>query len=229
MKISLTVAILALWVGSAPALTLDFGNGPTAPVICASNADGTGALVGCGNGSFISQGHGDVAGVLDVTYSQPDATSAISLRWWSTAYNDLFGVLWADGGDTPASHARIELKPLDGNGITLTSFDFGAFANTTRGTFIDVFAIGGTTPLFHFEGNVGIVGPGTNTHTSFDNINVSSANGLWIDWQNSAFNVGIDNVVFGPTQVPVPEPATLALLGLGVAGLVFSRRKRAAN
>ena len=40
--------------------------------------------------------------------------------------------------------------------------------------------------------------------------------------------VGFDAVSFGQTNASVPEPATLALMGLGLAGLGFSLKRKAA-
>jgi PEP-CTERM motif-containing protein len=37
---------------------------------------------------------------------------------------------------------------------------------------------------------------------------------------------GLDNVVLTGQAAGVPEPATLGLLGLGLAGVGFARRKR---
>lgn len=161
--------------------------------------------VGCANNSKIDQAYGDQSGIVDLSYIDVNSstTALTSLNWWSDSYNDLYGVAWAGGSDG-ASHARIEIRPLGGGGVTLNSMDFGAWVTTTRGTHIRVTDIGGATTLFSYDGNVG----SGLSHTTFAP-NVTSANGIWIDWYNSAYNVGIDNVSF--TVGAVPEPESLAM------------------
>lgn len=179
----------------------------------------------CGNSACstygqLSQNYGDVAGLVDVSYIDVN-TPQNSLLWWNTGYNDLLDVAWSGGSDT-ASHGRIEIKALNGGAVVLNSMDFGAWSNTTRGTNIIVTAIGGGSPLFSYTGDVGW---GTSTHNTFWP-NVSSASGLWIDWYNSAYNVGIDNVNFTIAAVPEPETYAMFLAGLGLLGGIARRRKQ---
>lgn len=220
MKPVLALATLALAAGSSQAYVLDFGNWPHDPSICSSTSDGLGATIACSNYAYILQSYGDVAGVVDVSYAAPRVVSdSRSLRWWAHSYNDLFGVLWADGGDGD-SQARITLAPVGGGVVTLTHFDLGAYSMTTRGTTVNVFEIGNATPLYTFSGNVGA----DSAHTSFD-INVSSALGLQIEWQDSAFNVGIDNVTFTVGAIPEPSTYALMLAGLLACGAIVKRRR----
>ena len=223
MKTPLFTAALALAATVAHADVLDFGNGPSVPSICSAVSDGSGALVACADYSKLNQSYGDIAGVLDVQYSQPLASTPTSLNWWSGSYNGLYGVLWADGGDGPSSYARIDLVPLAGAaGVTLTSFDLGAYPSTTRGTEVKVFDLATNNVLYSYTGAVG----SSTTATSFS-LGLTSAAGLRIEWRNTAYNVGIDNIVFQATPVPEPATAALALAGLAVLGAAAARRGRA--
>ncbi len=187
---------------------------------CAAVANGSGAYVACGNSAAINQNYGDSANV-NVTYKDINVPGS-SLLWWDADYNDLRGVAWAQGGDS-FSHARIEFAPLlTGESITINSFDMGAYFHTTRGTNLQISDLVTNAVLFTFTGNVGA----EPNHTAFAP-NVSSTNGLAIEWSNSAYNVGIDNITFTTSVVTgVPEPGSLTLLGSGVLLLAGYIRRR---
>ncbi len=216
------LAGLAAGAASAQTYTVDFGSGPAAPAICADNAAGTGAMVACTDNAWINQDYGDVAGVMDVRYGQPLASGDASLRWWGQNYNNLYGVLWADGGDGPNSYARIDLVAQDAAGLQLVSFDLGAYPNTTRGTEVQIFDLGTNALLYQYSGNVGV----SDTAATSFLVGLSSTTGLRIEWRNSAYNVGIDNLVI-QSAVPEPASAALALAGLGLLGVAARRRSDA--
>jgi MYXO-CTERM domain-containing protein len=82
--------------------------------------------------------------------------------------------------------------------------------------------------LWTFSGDVGDLP--LNQHESFAP-NVFSANGLRLQWRDSAFNVGLDNLDFSLERtvvngVPEPEGA-LWWVGLAALGATWQRRRKA--
>ena len=210
-------AILFGYAASTQANIVDFSGN-----ICSASADGTGALTTCSDFPYINQSYGD-SGNVNVTYKDLINTGN-SLSWWDTDYNNLVGVAWGGNGDgTGQSWDRIEIAPVGNYTITLNSFDMGAYFQTQRNTNIQVLDLLTNSVLLGYGTQT--VGTG-NTATNFAP-NISSADGIAIEWKDSAYNVGIDNINFSvnPT-VSVPEPATFSLMGLGLAGMGWKLRRK---
>ena len=203
LSLQLSVPVLAT------ADTLDFSGN-----ICSASYDGSGAMTGCSTSAFINQDYGDTA-LVNVTYVNVSGSN--SLRFWTVGYNELQGVLFADGDDR-ASRARIVLDAADGYVVNLNSFLLGAWPSNVLSTNL---IVSNGVDTYTFAGSVGA----NNLATLFSGFgNAGIGNTVTIEWYNSAYNVGIDNIQFSVTAVPEPQSVALMLAGLGVLGLVRRRK-----
>jgi len=176
----------------------------------------------CFNGGLIDANYGSTAAVT-VSYANRQAAgnSALissQLLFWTTDYNNLINVAYG------TNVAEIRLTPDALHSVTLNSFDLGAWPNTTRNTQYTIYD-GLYTTLF----SSGAIVVGTGNVASSFAPNITSGNGIIIQFGPDAFNVGIDNINFtanllNPNQIP--EPATLLLLGTALLAAAAARKRQ---
>jgi hypothetical protein len=146
---------------------------------------------------------------------------------------DFFGynaqVVAGQNGQTPTDRDRLIANGVGFGGLIAVNFvnpvnGIGAWSNNIDGGLIRVFSganLGGT-----FLGQVPF-GPGSFGGLTSD-VLIGSAQ-FTCDF-NSDLRCGVYDIQFGTFAEPgtaVPEPATLTLLGVGLAGLAARKRKRA--
>lgn len=167
----------------------------------------------------ISNDYGDIAGQLDVSYFTlvNGAVAVSNLFYWKNNYGGLDGVAYGDIGS-----AEILFKPASGYAVTVTGFQLGAYL----GDYLSRFTVfDGLGNVLYTSGvdPITIVGSAPSTFTG----NWTSSDGIRISFGPDSFNVGIDNVTFEVTALPVPEPSQLILVATAMAGLWCFRRRPA--
>jgi hypothetical protein len=174
----------------------------------------------CNDYNPIDQGYGSTA-TVNVLYNRDITDGTLSLgaanstlKFWDTGYNQLLNIAWGGSSDA-AGTPEIFLSPTAGNSVTLTGFDLGAWFHTSRGSQVTI--VDGLNNVLYSSGPI-VVGTGDlANHFAF---NLTSSNGIGIEWGPSGYNVGIDNVAFSDGSGAVPEPAAWVMMiaGFGVIG-----------
>jgi hypothetical protein len=153
------------------------------------------------------------------------------VRLWQNGYGDLVNVIYTEGAGTqgaPLLSVRLAVDP--GYEVDLYGFDLAGFGTDYTIAGVSVFA-GGTT-LFSesdvmVEGDMS--GPG---HSTIVFAAPLSAPELLIEVDLSNLpagiqdKIGLDNLRFGQTPRPVPEPATLLVFVMTVVAAAYYCRSK---
>ena len=117
-------------------------------------------------------------------------------------------------------------------GVDSVNVDFATPVSEVGAYYGNVFVPGTTETVSLYDASDALVG--SYSIPANDDINVDNFIGLEssVDFVRATFSnnasgfaIALDNLEFGPSQTSLPEPATLALFGLGIAGIGLSRRR----
>lgn len=218
--ITFSLLIGASALSNATVLTFDISGNTAGQLVQQAYGDNVTAAT---MGSF---SYGSAHGFTpDVTTSYIGLGNQTDLNWWSTGYSDLTNVVEYEPDGDPGY--AISLGASTGNLVSLHDFDLGNFG--AQITIPGLTVKDGTNNVLFSQSNFVLPGSGTMTHLHFDfNSAPLTAQSLTITLDLSGLggnsdNVGIDNIGF--SQSAVPEPATLAALGIGALALLKRRRK----
>lgn len=145
------------------------------------------------------------------------------LNFWTTGYSDLTNVL-ENEPDGDAGYDVIFTPNLPGQTVvTIESFDMG---NWGGAIVVPGITIRTNSGVLWQQNNIEL-GASASPHLTFTpNVSASERIYLHVDTTGlggNSDNVGLDNIAF--RQSAVPEPATMAALGLGFAAIMRRRRK----
>jgi len=143
------------------------------------------------------------------SHSNPAGATGTSLITWDNAGSGLGGVDLTAGG---ATALILDITSIDQGNVTLTFSVTDLLANTSS---ISLNGLGVGLQGFLFSGFTGSA-----DFTQVDSISLEVAGGL-------ASDLTLD-LIGTNTPPSVPEPASLALFGVGMLGLLASRKKNRA-